>query len=221
MLSPARGSQGVEPWLPKNRHQRTRHARNVPQLPERSGTPLVYSAVMRILHRSLGILALVLLAGAAHARPGQPLRRLPHRQRAVRRPNWSGFALRHLQDYDLSAHRRATSGATGVTAVIRHVREVPRAQGHAARVQPREPRQPREPAQNLRCLSHRAVRRVPEKPALQAAQGRRRSRADLLDLSRRSGRQPAVARSARQAVRAVPRRGSRRSVPAAPTTPRS
>jgi len=66
---------------------------------------------MRILHRSLILAAFVLLAGASYA-AAQGSRcadcHIANAPSAL--PNWSGFALRHLQDYDSSAHRRNNTG---------------------------------------------------------------------------------------------------------------
>ena len=67
---------------------------------------------MRHLHRSLGVLALVLLAGSAafaQARASRCADCHIANQQATG-PNWSGFALRHLQDWDFSPHSRTNVG---------------------------------------------------------------------------------------------------------------
>ena len=67
---------------------------------------------MRHLHRSLGVLALVLLAGSAASAQTHASRcadcHIANQQATG--PNWSGFALRHLQDWDFSPHSRTNVG---------------------------------------------------------------------------------------------------------------
>ncbi|HTM33615.1 MAG TPA: cytochrome c3 family protein [Vicinamibacterales bacterium] len=66
---------------------------------------------MRILHRSLILAAFVLLAVAAEAfAQGSRCADCHIANAPSALPNWTGFALRHLQDYDSSAHRRANIG---------------------------------------------------------------------------------------------------------------
>jgi hypothetical protein len=66
---------------------------------------------MRTLDRSLIVAAFVLLAGATYA-SAQGSRcadcHIANAPSAL--PNWSGFALRHLQDYDSSPHARNSAG---------------------------------------------------------------------------------------------------------------
>ena len=75
------------------------------------GTPLVYFAGMRILHRYLFLAALALLASAGYAEAQGSRCADCHVANAPSTlPNWSGFALRHLQDYESSPHARNNAG---------------------------------------------------------------------------------------------------------------
>jgi hypothetical protein len=79
---------------------------HAPVVPSRAGTPRVYSPGMRDIHHNLLLTAaLVMAAASAQAQTSRCADcHIANQQSAA--PAWSGFALRHLQDWDFSPHSR-------------------------------------------------------------------------------------------------------------------